>query len=418
MKKKILFLSIALCNSFIFAQTAYTDWKIYNSTNSPLDSYNRIFEVIEDNNGNYWMGIDDGIAKFDGINWTTYTTSNSNIYNRGLKLFFDGSNIWIGHLYGLSKFDGTNFTYYNLDKIFHSYFQGCNDIKDIDKDKQNNIWIATANGLVKYNGTTFIRYHNQNGLIGPNNKVWSVKCDTTQNLIWVGTFSSGLQKFNGVNFTQYSMPYSGWQQVNRIIIDNDGDIWVTGVGVVEFDKTTMNKKTVYTSQNGLGDPLVWGIAIDQNNKLWIGSDCLKGVFMHHNGTWTTYNELNSPIPQSTCYFGHHIYVNKHNTKIISIDLIGLVMYREGGIILGTKDNVKNDLEILTFPNPNNGTFNIKAPVEGIYSIINELGQKIQQIELNSSNNYCANVENLNSGIYFIIGYNKDSMLKQKIIVAK
>jgi len=71
-----------------------------------------------------------------------------------------------------------------------------------------------------------------------------------------------------------------------------------------------------------------------------------------------------------------------------------------------------------YPNPNNGVFTIKAEKEGIYSFINELGQTIKQIQLNSSNNYTMNIENLDNGIYFIVGYNNNEMVKQKIVVTK
>jgi len=75
-------------------------------------------------------------------------------------------------------------------------------------------------------------------------------------------------------------------------------------------------------------------------------------------------------------------------------------------------------QISIFPNPNNGTFIIQATREGIYSIINALGQTVQSFNLNASNNYIMNIENLRNGIYFIVGFNHNYTVKRKIVVAK
>jgi hypothetical protein len=52
------------------------------------------------------------------------------------------------------------------------------------------------------------------------------------------------------------------------------------------------------------------------------------------------------------------------------------------------------------------------------SIINNLGQVVKEISINSSNNYNASVSNLANGIYFVVGKNNDQLIKTKIIVSK
>jgi len=84
---------------------------------------------------------------------------------------------------------------------------------------------------------------------------------------------------------------------------------------------------------------------------------------------------------------------------------------------GVEENSIQNL-ISVYPNPNTGTFIIKTKCASTYSIINELGQTIQQVELNSSNNYSMNIENLSNGIYFIVGYNNNNITRQKVVVTK
>ena len=75
-------------------------------------------------------------------------------------------------------------------------------------------------------------------------------------------------------------------------------------------------------------------------------------------------------------------------------------------------------EVVVFPNPNNGEFTIQSSNKGTYTIINELGQALQTIQLNDANNHLVNIGNLSSGVYFIVGYNNNEMTRQKVVVVK
>jgi len=71
-----------------------------------------------------------------------------------------------------------------------------------------------------------------------------------------------------------------------------------------------------------------------------------------------------------------------------------------------------------YPNPNNGTFTLEAKTEGTYSIINELGQTVKQVQLRSDNDFTMNIDGLSNGIYFVVGYNNNQISRQKVIVTK
>jgi ligand-binding sensor domain-containing protein len=58
-----------------------------------------------------------GLAKFDGVNWTVYNTSNSGLPDNDVTAIAidGGGNKWIGtYGGGLAKFDGVNWTVYNI----------------------------------------------------------------------------------------------------------------------------------------------------------------------------------------------------------------------------------------------------------------------------------------------------------------
>ncbi|MES2593011.1 MAG: T9SS type A sorting domain-containing protein [Bacteroidota bacterium] len=409
MKYILLFIcGITFSSTTLLSQN--NQWKVYNTSNSGLPINNA--QVIEqDLSGNIWIGTRGGLTKFDGTTWVSWTPLNSNIKDDMVtSIVFDGTTIWIGYAFlGMAKFDGITFTHYNLSAILNiPSYQGLGQVRGMDFDNNHNLWIATYNGLLKFDGINFTRYHTGNGLIGPNNRVWSVKCDrSTSNIVWVGTFDAGLLKFDGTNFTQYffydpSFPFlGGLQQVNRIIFDQEGDIWVTGYGVIEFDRTTMQQKTVYTSNNGLGDPLVWGIAFDHTGKLWIGSDCLDGVFCLDNGTWITYNETNSGFPDDICYTVMNIHVDAFNNVWMAHSSKGIVVYNEAGNV-GIDEGTRPKLELNMFPNPANDkiAFHKKTSEITKLEVFDYTGKLVKAaFNYKNENEVEMDISALSSGIY-------------------
>jgi hypothetical protein len=87
--------------------------------------------------------------------------------------------------------------------------------------------------------------------------------------------------------------------------------------------------------------------------------------------------------------------------------------------LGTIDDTKvNTNQLIVYPNSINGVFTVQSTREGVYSIIKSLGQTMQPVKLNSANQYRISIENLNSGIYFIVGFNNNQKTSQKVVVTK
>jgi ligand-binding sensor domain-containing protein len=68
-----------------------TEW------NSKLPD-NYVYAIAIDGGGNKWIGTLEGLAKFDGVNWTVYNTSNSGLPDNYVgAIAIDGrGNKWIG----------------------------------------------------------------------------------------------------------------------------------------------------------------------------------------------------------------------------------------------------------------------------------------------------------------------------------
>ncbi len=119
-----------------------------------------------------------------------------------------------------------------------------------------------------------------------------------------------------------------------------------------------------------------------------------------------------------------------NSIIFSATTAGLVIYTltgvntqgcEASITVAFNINACTGLNefynthhLTIYPNPNNGEFIITSQKEVILSLINELGQVIKKLDVNSKNNYQVSVTNIPNGVYFIMGEG----LNKKIVVSK
>ncbi len=78
------------------------------------------------------------------------------------------------------------------------------------------------------------------------------------------------------------------------------------------------------------------------------------------------------------------------------------------------NELDNNKQLSIYPNPNNGEFFITSEKEMTLSVINELGQVIKKLDVDSKNNYQVSVSNLPNGIYFVVGEG----VNKKIVVSK
>jgi ligand-binding sensor domain-containing protein len=227
------------------------NWTVYDTSNSSLPD-NDVYCLAVDNNGDIWIGTDGGLAKYNGTNWTVYYNSNSGLpYNYITSLAIDRSgNKWIGtggkslsfpifspyeKGKGLAKYDGINWTVYDTSN------SGLpdNGVNCLAIDLTGNIWVGTWDeGLAKYDGTNWTIYNTSNSGL-PNNVVKCLNIDGSEN-IWIGTRGGGLAKYDGENWTVYNTSNSGLPSnwVDYLAIDENGNKWIgtNGGGLAVFNE--------------------------------------------------------------------------------------------------------------------------------------------------------------------------------------
>jgi DNA-binding CsgD family transcriptional regulator len=183
-------------------------WQTY-TTRDGLPS-NNIFGLTIDEQDNVWAATWEGVAKFDGQEWSApYTLQTRTIFsNRVHAIAFDrAGNIWIGHINkGVSQYrksDG-QWIYHTTD---NQNGIGGNEIRSIvvvrpaTGDTVESVWFATADGGVsKFEQSTWTVYRVKDGL--PSDTVMAVGVDKYQR-VWAAT-DKGIAYFDGVKWVVYN----------------------------------------------------------------------------------------------------------------------------------------------------------------------------------------------------------------------
>jgi ligand-binding sensor domain-containing protein len=230
-------------------------------------------EIVEDKSGNVWFATSTGLVKFDGEEFTTYSTEvglqNEEIWS----ICIDRNGlIWVGTVKGVSHFDGEKFTPFIFpntkvenpqpmlsDKLVFQFLE----------DKNGTMWFATdGNGIFKYKNGEFLHLTSKNGLT--DNNVADILEDRQGN-IWIGTFNGGVSRFDGKTYTNFTKDgIIEGIETNNFCEDSQGNIWFSaeGYGVYRYDGTHF---TQFTTENGLTTDVVQSILEDHKGQLWFGT---------------------------------------------------------------------------------------------------------------------------------------------------
>ncbi|MES2285354.1 MAG: T9SS type A sorting domain-containing protein [Bacteroidota bacterium] len=134
--------------------------------------------------------------------------------------------------------------------------------------------------------------------------------------------------------------------------------------------------------------------------------------------WLDCNNGLSPISGATNQ-SYTATVNGNYAVIVSMNTCSDTSTCVNVNITGISEIPNNNNQLIIFPNPGNGSLTIQSTSDGVYTIMNESGQQIQLFELNSGNKFTINIEDLSTGIYFIVGFNNNNqMMRQKVVVTK
>ncbi|MBI5867457.1 MAG: hypothetical protein HZB43_04080 [candidate division Zixibacteria bacterium] len=298
---------------------ATSDWKIFDTSNSPLVS-NRITALCAEPNGTIWCGTEAGISRYDGSGWSTYTSSNSILPSDSIStitLDREGT-CWIVTGTGVVKFDGTDWYPINVDTnglasshvrcmavdsaggiwfghdngmvsclsegkwTHHQIYDGPDHFAPIWSmtcDKSGNVWLATDSGAFRFVGSVWTNPTAENSDL-VNSRIRVMGADRSG--VWFGFFHNwyyGVSLFTGSYWKLFSFMNSLFpdESINSTSVDHEGLIWfATPAGALRFDGA--NWILVQTPLSGAHSNNVTAIAFDYFGPIWFGTDAGICVF--------------------------------------------------------------------------------------------------------------------------------------------
>jgi ligand-binding sensor domain-containing protein len=444
----------AMSNGDLIIGTKYRGVDIYrNNThtgifpNGPFS--NLVYNMNVDAGSNLWVvsgslggtwSTESGVYKYDGNNWKNYITGVYPEMGGGCCGYVqvyparNGKDVWVsGFGLGLLKIDGDSlYRFTNTNSPLCNIGPDFVLVEGVKEDNNGNLWLinrACTQPIVNF--TTGEKYPVP---VSPQfNTLYYMVIDN-YNTKWM-TFppveGGGVQ---GICYWNESVPSGlivGATQlgpnitsVNNIAFDKNGEVWVAtnnGIAVIADPSQVINtpnsipfSNKMRIIENGVSTPLtedVNCIGVDALNNKWIGTNSNGVIYVSPDGSTliARYNMLNSPLPDN---------------KITSI----ACDYNKGTVYFGTTKGVVsfktiaiNPLEdcdkIKTGPNPYTIPSDKSLKIDGLVAessvkILTISGTLVKEFE--SPGGRVAEWDGkdtygnlVSSGIYIIVGYNKD-----------
>ena len=240
---------------------------------------NRARSLVQTHDGFLWVGTQDGLARFNGINFQTYDKENtpSLKHNDITSLFVaDDSSLWIGTFNGLTQWKNGVF-------VSHSVTTG--PVRGIAADPEGNLWIGTMNkGIYKYKNGKFDSTTLSQGLTNNSLNIFTV--DHEGNL-WMAISGKGCDVYRHGKWSFYNTR-TGFpsNSVRSFCVGSDSTIWIgTEKGLVRWKH---NSYRTYTMNNGLSDNIVTSLYEDRSKSLWIGTE-RGGICRLNDNSFTSYS---------------------------------------------------------------------------------------------------------------------------------
>ncbi len=281
--------------------------------NSKTLKSNRVHEIFRDSKGNLWIGLVNGLARFDEKNnrFISYCNSLCETIQED-----SNNNIWVSSPHGIYVVNHKKHSVSRFLKCDHEFFKNdALDIMDIYSDKSGNVWFSSRfNGLYRYNEAKnelkvfSIDKEENYGLRG--NAIRSIFEDPEGNL-WFGT------KFNGVciyNKKDNKFSYLNTDDglANNCVLscerDQNNNYWFGTHNGLSFYNTVDKKFTNYSTVHGLeGNIFVFNASgsFDDGYLFFGGHDGLN-IFNPDNITNQNLNRSDSLLITSVKAFNEEV----------------------------------------------------------------------------------------------------------------
>ena len=264
----------------------------YLKENSNDENSKNVRQLLFDDSGTLWVGTYNGlkIVNKDKVIVTLRADidDKNGLSKSSIKSLFKDKkgSVWIGTYYGgINIWDETNVNFINIAQNQKGKGLSYSVVSSIENYK-NIIFFGTEGGGVnlwnKQNNT--YKYITQENSQLSENNIKSLKI-VDDNLLWIGTFSSGLAVYNAKTKefeTDKRLPKTLLDTISNTGVyaiknDNFQNVWIGtfGQGLFKYNLNSKNYQRIHSSDDkdhNLSSNLVRAICIDSKKNTWIGTE--------------------------------------------------------------------------------------------------------------------------------------------------
>ena len=238
----------------------------FDSSNTPLLKRDTVYALQTSRDGGLWAAIyRAGVARLVDGEWSMYTTNDGLISDRVWALAEGGDgSLWVGTEGGLSRFrEGRWRSYTRRDGLPDDF------VEKLHVDSRGDLWIGTRGGLSRFTGGAFRTYSVSDGL--PSDHVVGLGEDANGTL-WIGTRGGDLSRFDGSGFATYSTRHGlPGGDIQAVRCDRQGNLWLGtyGGGLV---RKRGEEIAAYGAGDGFAGDIVFALFEDREGNLWVGTE--------------------------------------------------------------------------------------------------------------------------------------------------
>lgn len=295
-----------------------------------------------------WLSLDRPTFRYSSRMWQVGDGLPHNLV-RAIAQTRDGY-LWVGTPAGLARFDGLEFTTLdarNTPELTNS------SITALCTDHQGALWIGTdGGGLVRLSDGVFSRFGQSNGLAGDHLRVI---CEGKDGTLWIGT-TTGMSRYRDGRFRNYTRKEGLLSDVVTYIYeDRNDDLWIsTGGGLNRLRKG--GTLDAFEMPNGLPNDSVRAICQDKGGRIWIGSN--NGMLWynwHKSGHFYAYHFGLSALEEDDWHEAERGDFYAYNTRYGLSDTFVSTMCedRDGNLWVGTYSGLNRFREGRFFNEQNN-----------------------------------------------------------------
>lgn len=228
---------------------------------------NTVQVMHQTRDGHLWVGTGGGLARFDGVRFTTFEDSPvREISSRPIFGFMEDREgaLWIGHSRGATRRVGGRF-----ERVIGDDLMQGRRVWAFAQAADGVVWAATENGLARVEGATVRMLGAAEGL--PTRRLRSLAFDRDGTL-WIGTTGAGLLAYRDGKFRALD-PSNGFPhaEVRHVIADPAGGLWAATAGAGLVHVAADGSMRTYGTAQGLPTNQLTYLALDRNGALWIAT---------------------------------------------------------------------------------------------------------------------------------------------------